>query len=83
MGHVIHNWVAEALIAIVASAVTLRNDYDPALKNLDNVQQAAKELGRELAKARCRIMVFASDPSFIEAAFIWGYVGSGQAKAPL
>lgn len=41
---------------------------------------AAEELGRELAKAGFRIMVYSSGPSYLEAPVVRGYAGSQAAR---
>jgi len=72
--------MADPLVAIVGSVDTQRNDYDPALRNVDVAKQACEELGRELAKSGCRIIVYASDPAYIEADIVRGYIASNLAK---
>jgi len=42
--------------------------------------QAARELGRELAKAGFSIIVYSADPKFIEPYVVEGYIASGAAK---
>jgi hypothetical protein len=69
----------ELLIAIVGSADPARTDYEPPLKNPDQAKQAAAELGRELARAKHRILVYSSELRFIEADVVRGYVESGAA----
>jgi hypothetical protein len=72
--------VADPLVAIVGSVNTQRNDYDPALRNVDVAEQACKKLGRELAKSGYRITVYSSDSAYIEAAIVCGYIASNLAK---
>src|SRR5262245_35137216 len=72
--------MADPLVAIVGSIDTKRNDYDPALRNVDAAKQACEELGRELAKSGYRIVVYSSDPAYIEADIVRGYVASNSAK---
>ena len=71
--------MADSLVAIVGSVDTQRNDYDPALRNMDVAKQACEELGRELAKSGYRIVVYSSAPAFIEADIVRGYIASNQA----
>jgi len=73
--------MAELLIAIVGSTNLERRDYDPPLRNREQAKLAAVELGRELAKAKHRILVYSSDPGYIEADVVRGYVESGMADA--
>jgi hypothetical protein len=72
--------MAELLIAIVGSTNLERPDYVPPLTNGEQAKVAAVELGRELAKAKHRILVYASDPGYIEADVVRGYVESGVAN---
>jgi hypothetical protein len=72
--------MSEPLIAIVGSVDVRRRDYEPPLRNVDLAKQAAEELGHELAIAQYRIIVYSSDPAFIEADVVRGYVNSGVAK---
>jgi hypothetical protein len=72
--------MADPLVAIVGSVDPQRNDYDPALRNVDVAKQACEELGRELAKAGYRIVVYSSNPAYIEADIVRGYVASNLAK---
>lgn len=71
--------MAELLISIVGSADSNRKDYNPPLQQLDLIPIAAEQLGKELAEANCRIVVYSSNPTFIEAAVVRGYVSSGKA----
>jgi len=56
------------IVAIVGSA-----------KNGDKASAAAETLGRELAKAGFRILVYSSEPDFLECHVVRGYVASGIA----
>jgi hypothetical protein len=60
------------LIAIVGNAA---GTVDPEL-----AKRAARELGAELARRNCRIMVFSTMPAFIEWEAVQGYLGSGAKK---
>jgi hypothetical protein len=73
--------VADQIVAIVGSADATRSDYRPALSNAGEASKAAEALGRELAKAGYRVMVYSAESGFIEAAVVKGYVASGAAKA--
>jgi hypothetical protein len=66
--------LSSPLIAIVGSIDTRRTDYEPALTNTDAAQAAAEALGRALAEAGCRIIVYSSDEGFIEGDVVRGYV---------
>jgi hypothetical protein len=66
------------LVAIAGSAEPGRS-YDPPLNDTVTAQEAAAELGRELAASGCGIVVYSSDSKFIEAHVVRGYVESGQA----
>jgi hypothetical protein len=67
------------LIAIVGSVDATRSDYDPPLKNAVLAKQAAEELGCELARAGYALIVYTSDPAFIEADVVRGYINSSSA----
>jgi hypothetical protein len=72
--------MAEPLIAIVGSIDKRRTDYDPPLRNVDKATEACEQLGRELALAGYRLLVYSSDANaFIEPAVVRGYVASQQA----
>jgi hypothetical protein len=68
------------VIAIVGSADPKRPDYDPPLKHAEKVKQAMEELGRELARAGYRILVYSSVPTYIEADIVRGYINSKAAR---
>ena len=72
--------MADPLIAIVGSADPNRTDYTPPLQQLDKLHAGAEELGKELAEKSYRIVVYSSNPAFIEADVVRGYVGSGKAQ---
>ena len=67
------------LIAIIGSAQADRN-YEPELVHPEIAKQAAEELGSELAKKGFRILVYSSDPRFIEADFVRGFASETEAK---
>ncbi|MDQ3746284.1 MAG: hypothetical protein M3444_18075 [Acidobacteriota bacterium] len=70
-------------IAIIGSVDPKRSDYKPPIKNATAAPGAARALGKELARAKHRILVFSSNPVFIENGIVTGYVEgcieSGQA----
>ena len=72
--------MAGPLIAIVGSADTARVG-ELKLRAPESAEGAAEALGRELAVTGFRISVYTSDPRFIEAHVVRGYVGSGKAAA--
>ncbi len=61
-------------IAIIGSVDDKRSDYDPHIKNAAAATDAARALGKELARAKHRILVFSSNPAFIENRIVAGYV---------
>jgi hypothetical protein len=69
----------DSLIAIIGSAQADRQ-YKPPLENPEGAKQAAVELGRELAKQGFRILVYSSDPRFIEADFVQGFASVAEVK---
>lgn len=71
--------MAKRPIAIIGSVDQTRTDYDPILRNTAEASGAARALGKELARAKHRVLVFSSDSSFVEADVVAGYVASGEA----
>ena len=67
-------------IAIVGSADRERAEK-LGIRNPDEAREAAAALGRELANKGLGIVVYSSDPQFIEGDVVRGYVESGTAKA--
>jgi hypothetical protein len=63
------------LIVIAGSADPQRADYDTTV-DAAGAQAAAEQLGIELARAGCRIMVYSSAPTFIEAYVVRGFVNA-------
>lgn len=72
--------MAGPLIAIVGSVNAARKDYEPLLRNVQKAKQAAEDLGRELAIAGYRILVYSSSPNYIECDVVRGYVASRKAE---
>jgi hypothetical protein len=70
---------AGPLILCVGSADESRTDYDPRLVSAKEAPQAAEQIGEALAKAGCRIVVFSSDPAYLEADVARGFL-KGSAK---
>ncbi|WP_433459501.1 hypothetical protein [Micromonospora sp. CA-248212] len=66
------------LVAIAGSAQVNRS-YSPAVRDPEAAPAAAAELGAELARQGCRIVVYSSDPDYLERDVVRGYVGSGRA----
>lgn len=65
-------------VAIVGSA-EYRPAYDPPVRSPEQAQKAAEELGRELARRGCRIVVFSARERYIEHQVVRGYVSTGHA----
>ena len=68
-------------VAIVGSADASRpDDYSPPLAQVDEAHVAARDLGAELARAGCRIVVYHSGvddgPKFIESSVVEGFVAA-------
>ena len=72
--------MTKPLIAIVGSYDPSRTYEPPLSQDLETAKAAAAELGRELANAGYRILVYSSDPRYIEADVVRGYVASGKAE---
>jgi hypothetical protein len=51
-------------------------------KNLELAKQAATELGAELAKRNCRLLVYSTSPDFIEWEVVVGFLRSKAKKEP-
>jgi hypothetical protein len=66
--------VEHPLIAIVGNASKTNNP--------DQAKNAAQELGAELARRECRIMVFSSDPQFIEWDVVLGFLRPKVKREP-
>jgi hypothetical protein len=66
-------------VVVVGSAVP-RREYDPPLRDADAALRAAEQLGHELARHGCSIVVHSGDAAFIEGAVVRGYVASGLAR---
>lgn len=69
------------LILIVGSADVSRSDYDPPLSNPGTAPVAAEELGAELARRGCRIVVYSSSESYLERSVVRGFVGASKKTA--
>ena len=54
------------LIVVIGSADASRTDYDPPLALVPQAAGAAEDIGGALAKAGCRLIVFSSDPAYLE-----------------
>src|ERR1043166_7699756 len=61
--------MGQPLIAIIGGIDKTRNQQA--------AREAAEELGGELAKRGCRILVYGSEPDFLETYVVKGYLGSG------
>jgi hypothetical protein len=72
--------MTKPLIAIVGSYDTTRSYTPILLQDAQTAKLAAEQLGRELAKAGYRILVYSSDTAYIEADFVRGYISSGIAE---
>jgi hypothetical protein len=66
------------LVAIAGSAQVNRS-YSPAVRDPEAAPAAAAELGAELANQGCRLVVYSSDPDYLERDVVRGYVRSGRA----
>jgi hypothetical protein len=69
---------SEPLFAIVGSVDPNRNDYDPPLQDAGAAQQVAEAIGSELARRGCRIIVYSSDATFIEAHVVRGFATASK-----
>lgn len=58
-------------ILIAGSADPSRTDYDPLVRDCNATQKAAEEIGVELAKAGCHLLVYSRD--FIEMNVVHGF----------
>ena len=78
--------MSQKLIAIVGSVGSTLADYQLALRNVEQAEQAAHALGRELAQEKYRILVFSSHASFeaMSPTYLYNLTGAqfGEAVAP-
>jgi hypothetical protein len=73
--------MSDPLIAIVGSIDQRRTDYHPPLRNVARAVEACEQLGRELAGAGYRLLVYSSDATaYVEPAVVRGFAMSGKAK---
>jgi hypothetical protein len=73
--------VAGHLILVVGSADPDRTDYDPPIADPEGARMAAEQLGAELARQGCRIVVYSADRHFLEADVVRGFVGASKKRA--
>jgi hypothetical protein len=66
------------VVAIVGSAEAERH-YDIPVRDVTGAISAAEDIGRELARAGCRIVAHSGNGKFIERAVVAGFVASGHA----
>jgi hypothetical protein len=69
------------LVLIIGSAESGRKDYDPPLANAESAPAAAELLGKALAKAGCRLVVYSSDPRFLEGHVVRGFAAAARKGA--
>jgi ABC-type multidrug transport system fused ATPase/permease subunit len=72
--------VVRSRVAVVGSVEETRV-FDPQVTQSALARRAAVQLGRELANAEWDVTVYSSDPGFVEADVVRGYVDSGKAVA--
>jgi len=68
------------LTVVVVGSVEPRREYEPPVRSLDVALRAAEQLGHELARQSCSIVVHSGEAAFIEGAVVRGYVASGLAR---
>jgi hypothetical protein len=61
---------------VVVGSGSPQREYTPPLQDQERLQQACRELGRELARARCDLVVFSSADDYLEKDVVRGYVGA-------
>lgn len=71
--------MSEPKIAVIGSADASRT-FNPPLKAAEEAKKAAELLGRELASSNCRMIVYSSNPTFIEGDFVRGYVSGATSE---
>ncbi|WP_328493371.1 hypothetical protein OHS59_11895 [Streptomyces sp. NBC_00414] len=57
-------------------------DIDPPLRSIAAAREACRQLGRELARAGCDLIVHSSDPRYAEVHVVEGYVAASDADGP-
>jgi hypothetical protein len=70
------------LIAVVGSASDARKN-ELKIFNGDVARRAAEDIGRELAKAKCRVLIYSSCPDFIEFDVVRGYMAANSSGSNL
>lgn len=68
------------LTVVVVGSARPDRAYDPPLRAAEDALRAAEQLGHELARQGCSIVVHSGDAAFIEGAVVRGYVASGFAR---
>ena len=70
--------MARQWIAVLGS-IDPRRTEELGLRNLEQARQVLNEMGRALAERDCGVVVYSSDPTFIEPHIVKGYIESGKA----
>jgi hypothetical protein len=64
------------LIVVAGSVDQKRTDYNPPITQPKQAKQAAEEIGAELAKQGCRIIVYSSSPNYVEVDAVRGFTAA-------
>jgi hypothetical protein len=70
------------LIAIVGSLDPSRNYQPPLEGDLDTADAACREIGRELARSGCDLLIFSGKPKYAESPVAAGYVEAVTGQQP-
>jgi hypothetical protein len=62
---------AQPCITVIGNA---NQDYDPPILDATQCRSAASDIGAELAHANCQLIVYSTDPEYIEYDVVKGYV---------
>jgi hypothetical protein len=66
---------------VVVGSGSAGREYDPPLADQPRIPTACQEIGRELARAGCDLVVFSSDADFVEVDVVRGYLDAANDAA--
>ncbi len=67
---------------VVVGSGSAGREYSPPLRDRESLAQACRDIGRELARAGCDLIVFSSAEDFVERDVVAGFVEGITAGAP-
>src|SRR6476659_1261868 len=70
-----------AMIAVIGSVDHPdKAHYEPELCHKEQVEDALRQIGRELAARNYQIRLYSTNPALVERSVVSGYIASGSAK---